>query len=173
MRAKIIFETARMADAAAIARIWNPVIRDTLITFNSQEKTDQEVADYIRTRQENGYGVFVAKTDGDCVGFASYGQFRGGIGYAKTMEHTIILAPGFRGQGVGRALLARVEDHARGAGVHSIFAGVSAANPEGIAFHEKLGYQRICDLPQVGYKFGRYIDLVLLQKFFTPDADKP
>ncbi len=159
---------ATAPDVAAIAAIWNAEIRDTSVTFNSVEKTPDEVAAMIRQRQEAGHAFIVAEESGNILGFATYAQFRGGAGYARTMEHTVILAPGARGRGLGRALLAAVEEHARAGGAHSILAGVSGENPAGIAFHAALGYREVAVLPQVGRKFGRWMDLHLMQKFLHP-----
>ena len=155
---------AGAADAAAIAAIWNHYIRHTLATFNAAEKTDDEVAAVIGARTASGHCFLVAMDGEECLGFATYGQFRNGVGYARTMEHTILLAPAATGRGVGRALMQAVEVHARDAGAHSIFAGVSGGNPEGRAFHLRLGYREVCVLPEVGFKFGRYFDLHLMQK---------
>lgn len=162
----MIIRPARPEDAGAIIAFWNPLIRDTLVTFNPVEKTGSEVADSIRAKAEAGHGFFVAE-DAGILGFASYGQFRAGVGYARAMEHTIILAPGARGRGVGRALMAAIEDHARGQGNHSMIAGVSGGNPEGRAFHAAIGYAEVAVVPQVGWKFGRFWDLVLMQKLLA------
>lgn len=159
---------ATPADAGAIAEVWNPFIRDSLVTFNAQEKGADDVAGMIAARQGAGHGFLVAEAAGAVQGFATYAQFRGGVGYARTLEHTILLAPDARGRGLGRALMAALEDHAAAAGAHSIFAGVSAANPGGIAFHAALGYRQTARLAQVGFKMGRWLDLVLMQKFLTP-----
>lgn len=150
---------ARPEDGEAIAALWNPVIRDTAITFNSVEKTMECLSVEIATRH-----AFLLAEDGALLGFATYGQFRGGIGYARTAEHTIALAPDTRGRGIGRVLLGALEDHARNAGFHSMIAGVSGENPGGIAFHERMGYAQVAVLPQVGWKFERWMDLILLQK---------
>lgn len=158
---------ARAEDAAAVAAIWNPVIRDTAFTFNAVEKTVAEVAQMIAARQGEGHAFLVAEEEGRVAGFASYAQFRGGVGYARTMEHTVILAPGAWGQGTGRALMATLEARARAAGVHAMIGGVSAENPAGRAFHARIGYAEVAVLPQVGHKFGRYMDLVLMQKILT------
>jgi L-amino acid N-acyltransferase len=99
------------------------------------------------------------------TGFATYFQFRGGPGYAYTMEHSIHIPAKARGRGLGRALMAHVEAHASAAGVRSIFAGISGENSDAIAFHAALGYIQTARLPQVGQKFGRWHDLVLMQKF--------
>jgi len=155
----VILRPARPRDAAAIASIWNGYIRDSAVTFNSEEKPEAEIVEMIAARP-----CFLVAEDDGVLGFATYGQFRGGIGYARTMEHTVLLAPGVAGRGTGRALMLALEDAARRAGVHSLWAGVSAENPEGVAFHRSMGFQEIARLPEVGHKFGRWMDLVLLQK---------
>ncbi len=149
------------ADATAIAGIWNSVIRDTTITFTTTYKTEDGLVQDIKTREG---AFFVAENEGQLVGFATYFPFRGGIGYARTKEHSIMLDPAARGLGAGRALMRAIEEHARGAGVHSLWAGVSGENPEAVTFHAKLGFTEIATLPEVGFKFDRWIDLVLMQK---------
>lgn len=151
-------------DAAEVAAIWNKVIRDTAITFNSVEKTEAELVRLFIEKADQGHAFFVAEEDGAVLGFATYGQFRGGAGYARSMEHTIILGEAARGKGLGRALLSAVEDHARDGGAHSLIAGVSGENEAGIAFHTAMGYREAARVPEVGWKFERWMDLVLLQK---------
>ena len=147
-------------DAAAIAEIWNQIIRDTAATFTTAEKA---VTDLVQAMQ-TGQPFFVAEADQQIIGFATYFAFRGGPGYAHTKEHTIQLAPQARGKGVGRGLMDAVETHARDAGVHTIWAGVSGENPDGRAFHAALGYEEIATLPEVGRKFNRWMDLILMRK---------
>ncbi len=161
----MIVRAAMAADAAAIADIQNPVIRDTAITFNSEEKTPEMV----RVAIAEAPCFLVAEDAGRLLGFASYVQFRRGIGYAGTMEHTIVLAPDVRGRGVGRALMEAIESHAKANGVGSLWAGVSGENPAGVDFHAKLGFEEVATLPKVGYKFGRWVDLVLMRKWLGND----
>ena len=160
----MICRPATAVDAAAIGSIWNPMIRDTAVTFNRVEKSVDDIAALIAERQAAGKVFLVAEAAGGIAGFASYQPFRSGSGYARTMEHTLIVAPGAQGRGVGRALIAAIEAHAGDAGVHSMFAGVSGENPAAIAFHLALGYRKVAVLAAVGYKFGRWMDLHLLQK---------
>lgn len=155
---------ATAADAQAICDLWNPVIRDTLFTFTTEQKSPAAIRTLIADRAAASRAVLVATRGATLLGFATYGPFRAGPGYARTAEHTIILGPDARGRGTGRALLAAIEDHARARGIHTLIAGVSGANPGAVAFHRACGYEPAATLPQVGYKAGRYLDLVLLRK---------
>ena len=161
-----MIRNATPADAAALADLWNPWIRETAITFNAQEKSPDDIARMIADRQAAGHAFLLAE-DAGLLGFATYSQFRGGIGYATCMEHTVILWPQARGRGVGRALMQAVEGHARQAGAHQMIGGVSGENPEGRAFHAALGYREVAIIREAGFKFGRFMDLVLMQKFLT------
>ncbi|MDO8884230.1 MAG: N-acetyltransferase family protein [Pseudotabrizicola sp.] len=157
---------ATPADAVAVALIWNHYIRDTNATFNSAEKSVEEVRATITTRLETRC-FLVAEHAGRVQGFATYDQFRGGIGYAKTMEHTIQLAPDSGGNGFGRALMAALEAHATIAGAHVMVAAVTGENATGRDFHARMGYVQVGLMPQVGRKFGRWMDLLLMQKILS------
>lgn len=159
-----LIRPATAADVPAILAFWNPVIRDTTVTFSPTEHSAEGLAELIASRQAAGRAFLVAEADGVVLGFASYDQFRKGPGYAHAMEHTIILAPAARGRGAGRALMTALEDHARAGGAHVMVAGVSGENGPGQAFHAAIGYAEVGRVPEVGYKFGRWLDLVLMQK---------
>lgn len=163
----MIVRPATPRDATGISAVLNPVIRDTTVSFKPTELSLDEVAKLI----ENAPGIFVAEDDGVILGYASYDQFRRGLGYARTMEHSIVLAPEARGRGTGRALMQRVEDHARAAGIGSLWAGVSGENPGGVAFHARIGFETVVVLPKVGFKFGRWLDLTMMQKWLQPMGD--
>jgi phosphinothricin acetyltransferase len=149
---------AQPQDASQIAAIWNHAIRETTITFNPVEKPDEEV------RELTAQDCLVWEQDGRILGFARYFPFRGGEGYRFTVEHTIMLHKDAHGQGIGRQLMEALCAQAAGAGKHSMFAGCSAENAGAVAFHARLGFAKVATLPEVGFKFGRWIDLVLMQK---------
>ena len=161
----MILRPAGAADHPAILALWNPLIRETTITFSSEEKTPAALAAMIDGRRALGQEFFLASEGAELLGFATYAQFRGGDGYAHAMEHTVILGQAARGRGVGRALMSRLEDHARAGGAHTLFAGVSAENPAAVAFHEAIGFRTLARIPEAGRKFGRWLDLVLMMKF--------
>lgn len=163
----MIIRAACAQDCGALSDIWNPIIRETSLTFNPVEKSRQDIETLLKDKAKSGDPFLVAEQDG-LLGFATYGQFRGGLGYRFTVEHTIILAPEARGTGIGRQLMEAIEDHARERGMHSMIAGVSSANPGGVHFHARLGYRTIAVLPEVGFKFDRWLDLTLMQKILTP-----
>ncbi|MDQ2064940.1 N-acetyltransferase family protein [Xinfangfangia sp. CPCC 101601] len=155
---------AAASDAPAIAALMNHWIENTAVTFNPTPKTPTEIEAMIEARAAAGHAFFVATEDSKLLGQAHYGQFRAGLGYATCMEHSISLAPDASGKGLGRLLMQAIEDHARSAGAHQMIAAVSAENPKGRAFHEKLGYRLTATIPEAGFKFGRFIDLHLLLK---------
>ncbi|WP_226626937.1 GNAT family N-acetyltransferase [Alloyangia pacifica] len=158
----MIIRPATAGDAAAVAAIWNPIIDDSAATFTNLRKTPEGLQADIAAR---GPAFLVAEDAGLVLGFATFFQFRSGPGYAKTLEHTVILGPAARGRGVGRALMEALMTEARGQGAHCLFAGVSGENQAGIDFHAALGFREMARLPEVGFKFGRWMDLVLMQKF--------
>ena len=152
---------ATVADIPAILAIWNPLIRDTAVTFTTEEKTLDGLTADIAARAGS---FIVAEDTGRVLGFATFGPFRAGPGYRHTAEHTVILDEAARGQGTGRALIARLEEVARAAGIHTLIGAVSGENADAIAFHTAVGFTRAGVLPGAGYKFGRWMDLVLFHK---------
>ena len=109
----------------------------------------------------------MAELDGRVVGFCTYGEFRENRrweGYRFTAELTIHVAPDHHGGGVGRSLLAALIERARADGLHTLVAAIDGANEGSIRFHERLGFVETARMPQIGFKFGRWLDLVLLQR---------
>lgn len=157
----MILRQARLQDAEAIKALANDIIENTQVTFTTKTRTLAEVEAEIR---DKGKRFLVAEVDGDLAGYASYGAFRSGPGYAHTAEHTIHLAPTSRGKGIGRALWDQLEQVARDNGIHVLVAGISGANPGAIGFHTAMGFSKVGQMPQVGRKFGDWLDLVLMQK---------
>jgi phosphinothricin acetyltransferase len=157
----VILRAAEARDAEAVAAIWNEEIRSGVSTFTTVEKSEEALSAAFAAE---GAVFLVAEQAGQVVGFATYGAFRGGPGYAQTVEHTIYLDVAARGQGLGAALLAALEQAARAAGHHVMVAAVGAENVAALRFHARHGFAEVGRLPEVGRKFDRWMDLVLLQK---------
>lgn len=151
-------------DAPQIARLLNPILRDTTISFTSIEKTDQDIATSITEHLGQDLPFLVAHNGEHIQGVASYAPFRKGPGYARTMEHTVYVDPDCFGKGIGKLLMAALEAHAHLSGITTLIGGISAENTAGISFHARLGFVLTGHLPAVGHKFGRDLDLILMQK---------
>ena len=113
-------------------------------------------------RRTGKYPILVAEADGSAIGYATYGPFRRGEGYAGTVEHTVYVARQARRRGVARALLEHLVARACAAGVRVMIGGVSGESDASIALHQALGFEEIARLPRIGRKFGRDLDLVLM-----------
>lgn len=159
----MIIRPAEDGDIPALAEFWNAIVRDTTVTFSSTPKTPESLAALIAGRRATGREFFVLR-EGGAIGLASYDQFRHGDGYVHAVEHTVLVSPELRGRGAGRALMDRIEAHARAGGAHTLFAAVSGENEGAIAFHARIGFDVAARYPEVGRKFGRWIDLVLMMK---------
>lgn len=168
----MIVRQALAGDAATVAAIANRLVRDTLVTFTTLERSVEDVADQIATR---GPAFVVCEADGVVAGFATYGPFRSGPGYALTCEHSVAVAQGLHGRGAGRALMTRLMQVAAEAGQHVMVAGISGANPGAVRFHASLGFEQVGHMAQVGRKEARWLDLILMQKNLArrPDFSPP
>jgi len=125
--------------------------------------TCEERIAWANARRERGYPVLVAEEEAQVVGFATFGDFRSWPGYRFTVECTVHIHAERRGRGIGTALLRELIARARAAGKHSMVAGVDSENEASLKFLEGLGFVRVGRLPEVGFKFERFLDLVLLQ----------
>jgi phosphinothricin acetyltransferase len=153
---------ATPADASDIRRIRNRVILETPFTFTTDIiETDAGILGEISDR---GAAFQVFEISGKVQGFATYSSFRAGPGYARTKEHSVMLDPTAHRQGAGTALMTALQAQARSSGVHALVAGISSENPAALRFHTALGFAQVGRLPEVGFKFGRWMDLVLMQK---------
>ena len=156
-----MIRAAEKRDAAEIAALWNWMIRETLATFTTVEKPLQDIEATITARPD---AFLVAVSEGRLQGFATFGPFRSGPGYAATAEHTVIISSECHGKGVGSALMRELESRAKAQGMHTLIGAVSGVNAPAIAFHRSQGYAEAGRLPQVGRKSGQWLDLVLMQK---------
>jgi phosphinothricin acetyltransferase len=156
--------TATEADLPAILAITNDAILNTTSSWNVHPTTLEARRQWLADRQAAGLPVLVSVIDGQVAGFGSYGSFRAWDGYALTVEHSIYVDAGFRRRGAGRVLLAALIDHATEAGMHVMLGVISADNDVSVRLHAQFGFEIVGRLPEVGRKFDRWLDLVLMQK---------
>ena len=155
---------AETTDAAAIADIYNDAVQHTTAIWNEVTVDAADRAGWMHARRAAGFPVLVATDDaGTVIGYASYGPWRAFDGYRHTVEHSVYVRDGQRGAGLGSTLLTALVDRARAAEVHVMVAAVEAGNAASIRLHERHGFERVGLMPEVGTKFGRWLDLALLQ----------
>jgi len=150
-------------DAAAICEIWNEVIAHSTATFTTTPKTVEDVAERLEG-QGLGNSVLVAIEAGGLVGFAMSFPFRSGPGYAGCREHAIYIKEGHQGHGLGARLLTSLEAQLERDGTRHMIAAISGENPRAVAFHAAHGFEETARMPGVGEKWGRRLDLILMQK---------
>jgi phosphinothricin acetyltransferase len=161
----MLIREATQADLPAILAIYNEVIRTSTAVYRDEPVPLEERAAWYAQRRAQGFPVLVAERGGALLGFASYGDWRGAFpGYRHTVEHSVHVADGLRGQGVGRALLEALIPHAESQGMHVMLGAVDAANEASLRFHERLGFRRVAHFHEVGRKFGRWLDLVFVER---------
>ena len=150
-------------DAQAIATIYNDAVRTTTAIWNEVEVSVRDRIDWIAARQQAGFPVLVLEEGAKVVGYASYGPFRAFDGYRGTVEHSVYVRTDLRGGGRGRALLSALIWRAQAQGLHVMVAAIEAGNAGSLVLHQRLGFEAVGLMPQVGQKFGRWLDLLWMQ----------
>ena len=162
---------ALMEDMPAVLAIYNASIATTT-TWSERLQTLEEREQWYGERRACGEGVVVATDGDDVIGFAAYGPFRDNElwpGYRFTVENTVHVRDAHQRRGIGRVLMEALFDRAERGGVHAMIAAVDGENSASIAFHAAVGFVEVGRLPQIGWKFGRWLDLVLMQRFIGAD----
>jgi phosphinothricin acetyltransferase len=162
----IVIRDMTVADLSAVAAIYNANVVGTTTTWNSDpvDVADRQV--WLAQRLTDGYPVLSAEIAGAVAGYATYGQWRPFTGYLHTVENSVFVADEFQRRGVASALMTELLSRAETAGVHVMIAGIDSSNTSSIALHEKFGFQVAGEFSQVGWKFGRWLDLTLMQLTF-------
>ena len=156
---------AAETDLPAILAIYNEVIAHTTAIYAIQPVARDDRAQWLAARERAGYPVLVAAEGPQVLGFASFGEFRGQWnGYRFSVEHSVHVGADRRGQGVGSALVRALFPRALAMGKHVMIGGIDAANTASIRFHGRLGFAPVAHFREVGHKFGRWLDLVFMQR---------
>jgi len=153
---------ATMADAEAIRQIYNAEVTGSTATLDLVPRSPEEQMSWMAAHA-GVYPVIVGEEDGLVVGFAALSPYRPRPGYATAVEDSIYVAADRRGKGIGRELLGEAVVMARTHGFHSIVARVSATQPASVAVHKACGFDSVGVEREIGRKFGRWIDVAILQ----------
>ncbi|HET7220244.1 MAG TPA: GNAT family N-acetyltransferase [Vicinamibacterales bacterium] len=156
---------AEPGDLPGILAIYNDVIATSTAVYSDTPVTLDDRQKWWEGRRALGYPVLVAVDDSGVIGFASFGDFRSWPGYRYSVEHTVHVRADRRGTGVGAALMTPLIARAAALGKHVMIGGVDAQNEGSLRFHERLGFARVAHFREVGFKFGRWLDLVFVQRF--------
>ncbi|WP_160000238.1 GNAT family N-acetyltransferase [Roseomonas sp. 18066] len=161
---------------AGMLELFNEIVASSTAVYADLPETLEQRATWLAQRQERGHPVLVAEAlDGSVLGFASFGDFRGCFpGFRHTAEHSVHLRPAARGQGLGGRLVEALLREARAQGRHAMMASIDSGNAPSLRLHARLGFREVGRLPQVGAKFGQWLELVLMQKLLderpTPES---
>jgi phosphinothricin acetyltransferase len=169
----VIVRPATAADADALAEIYGHEVLHGAGTFEETPPTAPEMADRLAAVLARGLPWMVVTEDGRVLGYAYAAPYRLRSAYRYTAEDSVYVAPDARGCGVGRAALQAVIDACEALGLRQLVAVIGdSANAGSISLHRSLGFEPGGALPAVGYKHGRWLDVVLMQKSLNGGAGR-
>ena len=151
------------ADAEAIARIYNHYVQNSVITFEEEPVSAQDMA--ARIAEARGFSLpwLVAEIGNAVVGYAYARKWRPRSAYRYSVETTIYLERGYEGRGIGKTLYSKLLPILRERGMHVAIGGVALPNEASVALHEKLGFEKVATFRQVGFKHDRWVDVAYWQ----------
>ena len=158
--------------AAEILAILNEAIENSTALYDYQPRALASMDAWFDAKEKGRYPVIgVIDAAGVLLAFASYGPFRAWPAYKYSVEHSLYVAHGHRGHGIGRLLLGEILERARQQGYHNVIGGIDAENGASIALHERFGFARCGLVRHAGFKFGRWLDLAFYQKLLDTPAE--
>jgi phosphinothricin acetyltransferase len=161
---------AEEKDLEAILEIYNDAVLNTTAVYDYEPHTLDMRRQWFRIKEAQGFPVFVAAENGRIAGFSSIGPWRAWAAYKYSVENSIYVAADQRGKGIGKLLLEPLIKAAVELDLHTIVAGIDSTNEVSIKLHERFGFKEAGHFKQVGYKFGRWLDLTFMQLLLkTPE----
>ena len=150
-------------DLPQLLSIYNDIILTTTAVYDYRPHTLEMRRQWLETKREQGFPVFVAEENEEIIGFSSIGPFRNWAAYKYSVENSVYVSKEKRGQGIGRLLLPPLIGAARKLEMHTIIASIDATNESSLRLHKSFGFEEVAHFKQVGYKFGKWLDLKFLQ----------
>ena len=159
----ITIRRAEEKDVPGMLAIYNDIILNTTAVWHNEPHSLQMREEWLAVKKEQGFPVFIAELEERIIGFSTFGSFRPWPGYRFTVENSVYVAASNRGSGVGRLLMTPLVEAARAMQMHAIVAGIEASNEASIRLHQNFGFKEVAHFREIGYKFGRWLDLKFLQ----------
>jgi L-amino acid N-acyltransferase len=163
-----VIEPAQVKDFPEILAIYNEVIRNSTAVYTEVEYDEERGRTWFQAKMASGYPFIVARDAAGVAGFGAFGDFRPWQCYRNTVEHSVHVRADCRGQGHGRALLLNLIERAAKLNKHVMIGGIDADNAASIGLHRSLGFEDVGRFREVGFKFGRWLDLLFLQCILPP-----
>jgi L-amino acid N-acyltransferase YncA len=163
-----MIDNATRQDLAEILAIYNEVIRNSTAVYSDEEFTPARGETWFDGKRGQGFPLIVARDASGITGFGTFGEFRAAPCYRHSVEHSVHVRSDCRGQGIGRALVVELLARAAAISKHVVIAGIDADNAVSIGLHHSLGFTRVGHFHEVGFKFGRWLDLVFMQCILSP-----
>ena len=154
-----VIREANPSDAPGICDIYNHYVESTIITFEEQPVSVQEMELRIREIADASLPWVVWVENNAILGYAYASKWKGRCAYRFSVEGTVYLKQGFAGRGIGSALYSQVIARLREQSMHCIVGGIALPNPASVALHEKLGFKKTAHFSEVGWKFNQWIDV--------------
>jgi len=160
---------AKLNDLNAITEIYNEAILTTVASFDIEPKTDAEQRVWFANHGSKR-PILVAELDGIVVGWAALSEWSDRCTYSDTVEISIYVKEEFRRRGIGRRLLEAIIEEGEKVGLHTVIARITQGNDESIHLHKSVGFEHIGVMREVGRKFGKLLDVYLMQKIYPSKA---
>jgi phosphinothricin acetyltransferase len=166
----MVIDAAR-EDLGQILAIYNEVIRNSTAVYSEVEFTPVRGEQWFDGKTAHGFPIVVTRDASGITGFGTFGEFRQWPCYRHTVEHSVHVRSDRRGLGIGRELVADLLARAARSGKHVMIAGIDADNVASIGLHRSLGFTEVGHFHEVGFKFGRWLDLTFMQCILLPTVD--
>ena len=170
----MMIRPATEQDIPAITAIFNEAVVNSNAIWTEKQDTEAERLAWMKARLALGYPVLVAAEGPVVLGYGTFGDFRAFPGYRYSVEHSVYIHVDHRGRGLGRVIVDELVASANALGKHVMIAGIDGGNPASLRLHAQAGFVEVARMPEVGRKFGRWLELVFMQRVLdAPGASRP
>ena len=160
----VSLRAAQESDAQAIAEIYNYEVENSTATFDLVPRSLEAQRDWITTRSGAFSAIVAVDSVAGVIGFAALSTYRDRAGYRTTVENSVYVHRNHQQLGVGKLLLAALLDSARDSGFHTVIARIDSQSTGSLALHRSLGFVEVGVEREIGRKFGRWLDSIIMQR---------